>query len=75
MDPKESARNRRAASGPDVERAATPESRPIAKNELVIGQPGRSKRLERGRIVASALAPKHPVLIVEIGAVGEVEHE
>jgi hypothetical protein len=75
VHPKESAWNGVAGSGPNVERAAPAESRPIVKDELMIGQPGGPKRLERPGIVSLALTPKHPVLVIEIGAVGEVEHE
>jgi hypothetical protein len=58
----------------DIERASTPETGLIVEDELVVREPRWAEGFDRRGVIALLIAPEHPVLLVEIGAVSEVEH-
>jgi hypothetical protein len=74
IHPAQRPRNHGSASRLDVQRAASTKPGLIMEDELVIGKPGRAERLEGRRVIALGLAPELPALLVEIGAIGKVEH-
>ena len=66
--------DRRAMTATDIERASTPETGLIVEDELVVREPRWAEGFDRRGVIALLIAPEHPVLLVEIGAVSEVEH-
>jgi hypothetical protein len=58
----------------DIKRASTPETGLIVEDELVVREPRWAEGFDRRGVIALLIAPEHPVLLVEVGAVSEVEH-
>ena len=67
--------DRGATTLPHVERASVSKAGLIPKDELVVRQPCRTKSDSiEARVVALVVAPERPVLLIEVRAVGKVEH-